>query len=74
MPGAAPAFSNLLDAQRQHQQALLGYVRAQTQRYQDTAQLLAAMGGGWWDANLTVTDNADTPNREIKTRNQRATP
>jgi NodT family efflux transporter outer membrane factor (OMF) lipoprotein len=43
---------NLLDAQRQYQQARLGYVRAQAQRYQDTVQLLVAMGGGWWDANL----------------------
>ncbi len=36
---------NLLDAQRQYQQALLGYVRAQGQRYVDTAQLQVAMGG-----------------------------
>ncbi len=42
----------LLDAQRQYQRARLGYVRAQAQRYQDTIQLLVAMGGGWWDANL----------------------
>lgn len=39
---------NLLDAQRQYQQARLGFVRAQGQRYQDTIQLLVAMGGGWW--------------------------
>lgn len=39
----------LLDTQRQYQQAQLGYVRAEAQRYQDTAQLLVAMGGGWWD-------------------------
>jgi NodT family efflux transporter outer membrane factor (OMF) lipoprotein len=39
---------NLLDAQRQYQQALLGYTRAQAMRYQDTTQLLVAMGGGWW--------------------------
>ena len=64
----------LLDAQRQHQQALLGYARAQTQRYQDTIQLLAAMGGGWWDANLTVTDNSDVRNSEIKARSLGATP
>jgi NodT family efflux transporter outer membrane factor (OMF) lipoprotein len=49
---------NLLDAQRQYQQALLGYVRAQAQRYQDTVQLLVAMGGGWWGAHLTVADNS----------------
>jgi NodT family efflux transporter outer membrane factor (OMF) lipoprotein len=47
---------NLLDAQRQYQQARLGYVRAQAQRYQDTIQLLVAMGGGWWGANLNVAD------------------
>jgi NodT family efflux transporter outer membrane factor (OMF) lipoprotein len=40
---------NLLDAQRQYQQALLGYTRAQALRYQDTTQLLVAMGGGWWN-------------------------
>jgi NodT family efflux transporter outer membrane factor (OMF) lipoprotein len=50
---------DLLDAQRQYQQALLGYVRAEAQRYQDTIQLLVAMGGGWWGANLTVADNND---------------
>jgi NodT family efflux transporter outer membrane factor (OMF) lipoprotein len=49
---------NLLDAQRQYQQARLGYVRAQAQRYQDTIQLLVAMGGGWWDANQ---EEQDTP-------------
>jgi NodT family efflux transporter outer membrane factor (OMF) lipoprotein len=36
---------NLLDAQRQYQQAQLGYIRAEAERYQDTAQLLVAMGG-----------------------------
>jgi NodT family efflux transporter outer membrane factor (OMF) lipoprotein len=36
---------NLLDAQRQYQQAQLGYIRAEAQRYQDTVQLLVAMGG-----------------------------
>jgi NodT family efflux transporter outer membrane factor (OMF) lipoprotein len=41
---------NLLDAQRQSQQAQLGYIRAKAQHYQDTIQLLVAMGGGWWDA------------------------
>jgi NodT family efflux transporter outer membrane factor (OMF) lipoprotein len=41
---------NLLDAQRQYQQALLGYTAAQAKRYQDTTQLLVAMGGGWWTA------------------------
>jgi len=52
---------NLLDAQRQYQQALLAYTRAQAMRYQDTIQLLVAMGGGWWDAKLTVIDNYSPP-------------
>src|SRR5262249_32747947 len=39
----------LLDSQRQYQQARLGYSRALAQRFQDTIQLFVAMGGGWWD-------------------------
>lgn len=35
----------LLDAQRQYQQASLGYVRAQAQRFADTIQLQIAIGG-----------------------------
>ncbi len=39
----------VLDAQRLAAQAQLGYIRAKAQRYQDTAQLFAAMGGAWRD-------------------------
>ncbi|HUB95731.1 MAG TPA: efflux transporter outer membrane subunit [Stellaceae bacterium] len=39
----------VLDAQRQLEQARLGYVRARAQRYLDTAQLFVALGGAWWD-------------------------
>jgi NodT family efflux transporter outer membrane factor (OMF) lipoprotein len=35
----------VLDAERQFQQAKLGFVRAQAQRYIDTAQLFVALGG-----------------------------
>lgn len=49
---------NLLDAQRQYQQARLGYVRAVSQRYRDTIQLLVAMGGGSWDPNLSASNAA----------------
>jgi NodT family efflux transporter outer membrane factor (OMF) lipoprotein len=48
---------NLLDAQRQYQQAQLNYIRAKAQRYQDTIQLLVAMGGGWWDAKLAMKED-----------------
>lgn len=38
----------VLDAQRLDEQARLGFVRAEAQRYLDTVQLFVAMGGGWW--------------------------
>ena len=41
---------NVLDAERQYQQAQLGYVRAQAQRYQDTVQLFLALGGNTAEA------------------------
>lgn len=43
------ALLQVLDAERLERRALLGFVRAQAQRYVDTAQLFLAMGGGWWD-------------------------
>ena len=49
---------NLLEAQRQYQQALLGYVRAEAQRYLDTTQLLVAMGGSTLQP---VAGSADAP-------------
>jgi len=36
----------ILDAERLYQNARLGYVRAQAQRYMDTVQLFLALGGG----------------------------
>jgi len=39
----------LLDPERQTQQAQLGVVKAETQRLIDTAQLLLALGSGWWN-------------------------
>jgi NodT family efflux transporter outer membrane factor (OMF) lipoprotein len=39
----------VLDAQRRYQQSRLGYVRAVQQRFLDTVQLFAAIGGGWRD-------------------------
>jgi outer membrane protein TolC len=57
----------LLDAQRQYQQAQLGYVKAEAQRYQDTVQLLVAMGGGWWDQKVVLAGAAGTPAVEAAT-------
>lgn len=47
-------FLQLLDPQRQREQAQLGLVRAQTQRLADTTQLLVALGSGWWNTPPAV--------------------
>ena len=56
--GGGFGILNLLDAQRQYQQARLGYVRAEAQGYQDTVQLFVAMGGSGWDARAAIRENA----------------
>ncbi|HZL58566.1 MAG TPA: efflux transporter outer membrane subunit [Stellaceae bacterium] len=43
------ALLPVLDASRVSQRARIAYIRAQAQRYLDTAQLFLAMGGGWWE-------------------------
>lgn len=44
------SYLNLLDAQRQRKQTDLDRISAQATRYTDTAALLQALGGGWWNA------------------------
>jgi outer membrane protein TolC len=39
----------LIDAERTFAQAELTFVTAQIQQYEDTADLLVALGGGWWN-------------------------
>jgi NodT family efflux transporter outer membrane factor (OMF) lipoprotein len=41
---------SLITAQRTYAQARLGYVSAQVQQFEDTAGLLVALGGAWWNA------------------------
>ena len=41
------SFIDLLTAQRQSQQARINYLQRQASRYQDTAALMLALGGGW---------------------------
>jgi NodT family efflux transporter outer membrane factor (OMF) lipoprotein len=48
----------VLDAERLYQQARLGYVRAQAQRYIDTVQLFLALGGSGPDADASRDDDA----------------
>ena len=42
----------LIDAERTFAQAKLGFATAKVQQYQDTAGLLVALGGGWWNDGL----------------------
>lgn len=53
----ATSYLSLLNAERQHQQALIGLVQARATRYVDTAALFQALGGGWWNNGTAV----DTP-------------
>ncbi len=51
----------LLDPERQRQQAQLGVVRAKTQRLVDTAQLMVALGSGWWNTPPSIPGPAPDP-------------
>jgi NodT family efflux transporter outer membrane factor (OMF) lipoprotein len=42
-------YLQLLTAEQVYQQALLGQVQAQANRFADTAALFLALGGGWWN-------------------------
>ncbi len=48
-------YLNLLDAERQYQQALILLIQARTARLTDTAALYAALGGGWQDSEQVAT-------------------
>jgi len=50
-------YVQVLIADGQYHQAKIGYLQSLAQRYQDTAALFVALGGGWWNAeeNLTGT-------------------
>lgn len=50
----AASYLTLLNAQRQHQRALIFLVQAQAVRFADTAALFQALGGGWWDQKDTL--------------------
>ena len=42
------SYLALLSAEQTYQQALIGLVQAQANRFSDTAALFQALGGGWW--------------------------
>ncbi|HEY6271953.1 MAG TPA: efflux transporter outer membrane subunit [Terriglobales bacterium] len=43
------SYLALLSAEQAYQQAVIGLVQAQANRYADTAALFQALGGGWWN-------------------------
>jgi len=42
-------YVQVLIANNQYQQAKIGYIQSQVQRFQDTIALFVALGGGWWN-------------------------
>ncbi|MGC8553843.1 MAG: TolC family protein, partial [Phycisphaerae bacterium] len=44
----AVQYTSLLTAQVQYEKSRLAVVSAKAQRFEDTAALFVAMGGGWW--------------------------
>lgn len=66
-------FIVLLNAQQTYQQALIALVQAQANRLSDTAALVQALGGGWWNRDELVEEKLDvaTMRREPQEGRQR---
>jgi len=47
----AVSFLTLLNAQQQYQQARISLIQARATLYADTAALMYALGGGWWNSD-----------------------
>jgi outer membrane protein TolC len=45
----ASDYLTLLTSEVQYDHARIAEIKAESQRYQDTAALLVALGGGWWN-------------------------
>ncbi len=48
----ATSYTSLLNAQRQYQLARINRIKAQALRFNDTAALFQALGGGWWNTGV----------------------
>jgi NodT family efflux transporter outer membrane factor (OMF) lipoprotein len=53
-------YLQVLIANEQYQQAQIGYIQAEAQRFQDTVALFVALGGGWWNTQENANDTAPT--------------
>jgi NodT family efflux transporter outer membrane factor (OMF) lipoprotein len=61
-------YVQVLIADGQYDQAKIGYLQAQAQRYQDTAALFVALGGGWWNAEDNVTGSVSNKDGLLRTK------
>lgn len=51
------SYLGLLNAQQAYSQAVLNLAQARANRYSDTAALLQALGGGWWNREQQKSSN-----------------
>ncbi len=54
-------YLQVLIANSQYNQAQIGYIQAQTQRFQDTVALFVALGGGWWNIEEDFSGSGKIP-------------
>jgi len=54
-------YLDLLNAQRQYQQSRINRIQARAMLYSDTAALMYALGGGWWNQNNLESTAVEKP-------------
>jgi len=62
-------YVQVLIAVGQYNQAKIGYIQAQAQRFQDTVGLYVALGGGWWNDQGKIPGNDSTEGRSHQRSN-----
>ncbi|ATX79235.1 efflux transporter, outer membrane factor (OMF) lipoprotein, NodT family [Mariprofundus aestuarium] len=60
----AVSFLTLLNAQQQYQQSRISLIQARATLYADTAALMHALGGGWWNPQGDHSAQTDKNNSE----------
>jgi len=60
----AVSYLTLLNAQRQYQQSRLHQIQARAALYSDSAALMFALGGGWWNGHTNIENNPDTTEQQ----------
>jgi NodT family efflux transporter outer membrane factor (OMF) lipoprotein len=58
-------YLTLLNAQQTYENAVINRVKAQGQRYSDTAALFQALGGGWWNRSDVDPKSLGQPNKRF---------